>query len=186
MLTIATLLDPISDQAVRVLWTYLEQSCGLTGVQDVPVPHFSWQGAEAYPMAQLETLLTRMAREITPFRARAAGLGIFTGVKPVVYIPLVKDEKLLTLHKLLWEETQPLMVGPNPYYHPELWVPHITLALHEVDAWRLACAVEEMATQKIEFEVLVNNLTVLFQLDGKSGMKSRFDFNKDVVQYGPL
>jgi len=182
MYAIASLLDPLSDKTVRSLWEYFERSCGLTRVRMAPLPHFSWQGAEGYETAGVEAVLANIAAHCSPFVVRAAGLGLFTGEMPVVYIPLIKDERLLNIHKMIWEAVYPMAIVPNLYYDPAHWMPHITLALHEVDPWRLGCAVEEIATQKIEFDIIVDNIALIYQVDGKAGMKSRFAFEEN-IQY---
>ncbi len=55
-------------------------------------------------------------------------------------------------------------------------MPHITLALHEVNPNLLGCAVEDIAHQPIDFEVMVDHLSVIYQVDGQSGLQSRFQF----------
>lgn len=176
MLAIASLLDPISELAIRDLWDRLELRCGLVGIKTTPLPHFTWQGADDYQMKMVEQVLTETAEDMNPFVARTSGLGVFTGVQPVVYVPLVKDESLLRIHKMLWDRLEPYSVIPNGYYSPARWVPHITLALHEVDAERLGCAVAEIAYHKIEMKILIDHFAVIYQQDGTSGLHNRFSF----------
>lgn len=180
MYAIASLLDPISGQTVRSLWEHFERSCGLTGVRTTPLPHFSWQAADAYEVEGSEAVLGDIARQCSPFIAQTAGLGIFTGQMPVVYIPLVKNEQLLNMHKMLWEAMRPFAIAPNLYYDPSRWVPHITLALHEVEPWRLGCAVEEIAGQPVEFEIMVDNFALIYQTGGRAGLQRRFGFRENV------
>ena len=184
MYAIASLLDPLSDQTVRSLWAFFERSCGLTGVRTTPLPHFSWQGADAYVIDPVEDTLAHIAEQCAPFVVRTAGLGIFTGKMPVVYIPLVKDEHLLNMHKMVWEAVRPYAIVPNVYYDPAHWVPHITLALREVDPSRLGCAVEEIASKPIELEIMVDNLSLIFQSNGQAGIKNRFTFKENITLRG--
>lgn len=176
MFAIASLLDPISELAIRDLWDRLETRCGLVGIKIAPLPHFSWQGADEYQIEKLEQILAETAGEMVPFVARTAGLGVFTGSQPVVYVPLVKDETLLRIHKILWERLEPYSVVPNGYYSPSRWVPHVTLAFHEVDAERLGCAVADIAFHKIEMKILVDHFAIIYQQDGISGVHNRFSF----------
>ena len=176
MYAIATLLIPPAEQAVRSLWTRFEETCGLAGVRVMPLPHFSWVGADTYQEGPIEQALEQLARCTSPFVVHTAGLGIFTGPQPVVYISLVKDEPLLNLHKLLWEQTLPCAVAPNMYYHPSRWVPHITLALREGDPARLGCAVSDIAFQRIDLEIVVDHFSVIYLNDGNAGQQSRFSF----------
>lgn len=181
MFTIASLLDLSSDQAVRGLWERFEAACGLMGVRSAPLPHFSWSAAEAYQIEAVEMALQDLTAQVQPFSVRTAGLGIFTGPRPVVYISLVKNEALLKLHALLWQRTFPFSQGPSLYYSPDQWVPHITLAYNEVESSRLGCAIVDIVMEKIELQFSVDHVAVLYQVDGKAGVKSRFSFQQEKV-----
>lgn len=176
MYAIVSLLDEVSDQFVRQVWSRFEAACGLTGVQMAPLPHFSWQGAEFYQLEQAEQALAAQARQMQPFTVRADGLGVFTGPQPVIYIALVKGEALLKAHQSLWECLSPYTVNPNIYYQPARWIPHITLALHEADAGKLGCAIADVAFQKVEFQFQVDHFAVLYQAEGQAGLHRRFPF----------
>jgi 2'-5' RNA ligase len=181
MYAIASLLDPISDMQVRALWERFELSCGMTGIRVTPVPHLSWLSAEEYQLEPVEMILHQMAEEMSPFILRTAGLGIFTGRQPVVYIVLVKDERLLKMHKHLWELTLPYASRPNLYYNPDQWIPHITLANYELDPGRLGCAVEQMAFEEVGFEILFQDFTLLFRKEGAAGLHSSFKFQSSIT-----
>ncbi len=184
MFTIASLLDPVSGQAVQDLWERFEENCDLAGVKFSPLPHFSWQGAETYQFESVEAVLQDLAKETQPFHAHASSLGVFTGRMPVVYLGLVKNETLLKIHQTLWDRLRPYAITPNAYYDPESWIPHITLALYDVDPERLGCAVASIAYQPIDIELVIDNFTVLFHTDGKAGIKSRFGFREEYLPIG--
>ncbi len=174
MFAIASLLDRESDQAVRSIWERFEVRCGLTGVKMAPLPHFSWQGAEKYEIEPVEYSLGELAKEIEPFTVRTTGLGLFTGPQPVVYIALVKDETLLKIHQMIWERITQYARIPNGYYAPGNWVPHVTLAFHEIDAERIGCAVADAAFQKIDLKMRINNFAIIYQHDGLAGLHNMF------------
>ena len=79
MFTIASLLDPESDVKVKSLWDQLEINSGLKGVKKSPLPHFSWQIAESYPLNEADKRLAQYSRKYAPFDVKVSGLGIFTG-----------------------------------------------------------------------------------------------------------
>jgi 2'-5' RNA ligase len=170
MYAIASLLDPNSDAIIRSVWERFEAHCGLTGIRSTPLPHFSWQGAEGYQVEAVETELAKAAETVEPFFVHASGIGLFTGVRPVVYVALAKSQRMLTVHQMLWERINPLAMSPNDYYAPARWIPHITLAFRELDVDRLACAVEVIAFEKIEFEIRVDNLALIYTANGKAGL----------------
>ncbi|NLG96822.1 MAG: 2'-5' RNA ligase family protein [Chloroflexi bacterium] len=176
MYAIASLLDPVSDQTVRGLWERFEQNCGLSGVRATPFPHFSWMGADSFLFEPVEQILAEIASQTDPFIVYTAGLGIFTGPQPVVYIALEKSEQLLQLSRKIWNSIRPFAVVPNGHYQPDRWVPHITLAYREFEAAGLGCAIADIAFQQIELEIMVDHIAVIYQTEGVAGLKSRFDF----------
>lgn len=178
MYSIASLLDPAADQTVRALWERFEEHCGLTGIKITPMPHFSWMGAEAYQLNAVENLLAEKAAKMQPFSVQAAGLGMFTGARPVIYIAVVKNKTLLMAHSELWEALKPYATIPNGYYDPNRWMPHITLAFRELDPERLGCAIADMAFNKVEFKITVDHFAIIYQANGNAGLHSRFAFGE--------
>jgi 2'-5' RNA ligase len=179
MYSIASLLDPSSDQAVRSIWARFENECGLTGIKVTPLPHFSWQSADAYQVEPVADVLAEIAEATQPFSVHVSGLGIFTGAQPIIYLPIVKSPSFVKIHQILWDRLRPFAVVPNLYYDPDRWLAHITLAYHETDPQRLGCAVVEAAMKSLSFEIYVDHFAILYQTDGKAGLHSRFEFGEN-------
>ncbi len=166
---IVTLFDVAQDELVKTLWRLLEVECGSAGVKIAPVPHFSWQIVESYNMERVEPILQDIVNESNPFIVRTAGLGLFTGEKPIVYIPLVKDARLLRFHKRIWEQTRLASTGVSELYSPGLWMPHITLVHEGVDRTNLGCLIEKLAFQTFDWEILVDNIALVEQSSVERG-----------------
>ena len=179
MYAIATLLDPNSDFKTRDFWQLLETDCGLAGIKTAPSPHFSWQGAENYQVGDVERILKETAGQLAPFMLQTAGLGLFTGPVPVLYLALVKTEGLLKVHRFLWELIGPLATGLNRHYSPDLWMPHITIAYQDLNAENLTCAVRNMLFRPVELDIQVDLLALLFQDNDDTGIKSIHHFGKN-------
>jgi 2'-5' RNA ligase len=160
---IASLLDKSASVKVEFLWQELEVRCGLVGVKITPFPHFSWQVAEAYDLSLLATGLGTLSRKAEPLTVHTAGLGLFTGENPIVYIPIIKDKPLISFHKLLWEQMTGIALHPSPYYSPSLWIPHITLAFNDINHDNLDCAMRILAYQSFEWEIQIDNLVTIVQ-----------------------
>jgi 2'-5' RNA ligase len=88
---------------------------------------------------------------------------MFSGDNPVLYLPIVKSMELSELHKEIWDQTQPYSDDAKPYYSPQLWVPHITLALMDLTQENLACAIDSIAFEPLELFLQVDNLAVVEQ-----------------------
>jgi 2'-5' RNA ligase len=173
---IASLLDQPTTDHVKNLWQELESRCGLVAVQSTPFPHFSWQVTEGYNLPRLEETLRKLARQTRPFTVRTAGLGIFTGENPVVYVPIVKEESLLQFHALLWKQTEGIAILPAPYYAPDKWVPHITLAYNDVQRDNLNCALQTLVFKSFDWEIRIDNLVFVAQTDNQTTETIRYQF----------
>ena len=166
---VVTLLpEPVHSQ-VEAIWAELSAACGVQGINATPVPHFSWHVAERYHEDQLKEVLQELGVRSQPFQVRTAGLGVFSRELPIVYIALVKDARLLDFHKRLHRRLGRLAVGPNDYYHPENWMPHITLVFEDLGYDNLSCVMEKLVFRHFAWTFTVDNLSLIGQPPGKSG-----------------
>jgi 2'-5' RNA ligase len=169
MYGVVSLLDETHAGLIRGIWQELQDNCGLTGIRVTPIPHFSWQVAEEYDRLGLESALRELALASEPFVVNTAGLGLFTGLNPVLFIPLVKDSHLIAFHRRVWEATLPFTVTPSLYYAPQAWVPHITLAHGDLDSQNLLCAVQRLAFRSFKWEISIDTLDLIGQSDDQIG-----------------
>jgi 2'-5' RNA ligase len=178
---IVSLLDDAHHTKVEDICSRLEIHCGLTGVRVTPIPHFSWQVSVDYDFDALKPSLVKLVAELTPFTVRTAGLGIFTGISDIVlYISLVKDASLLSLHRTIWNAAAPYTADPVPYYSPENWVPHITIGHGDVDENGLACASRLLARESFKWTIDIDNLLLVHQPDGEVGVEmTRFSLKRN-------
>jgi coenzyme F420-0:L-glutamate ligase/coenzyme F420-1:gamma-L-glutamate ligase len=160
---IVSILDPLHHARVETIWRQLKEVCGLAGIEMTPIPHFSWQIALHYDIDRLVPEMRTIASRLEPFQVHATGLAIFPGEQPVVYIPVVRSAHLSTIHQLLWDCAEAMSIGLHAYYSPAQWLPHITLACGDVDQDKLACAMQTLAFQELDWEIDINNLTLFFQ-----------------------
>jgi 2'-5' RNA ligase len=155
-------LDELNKERVYALWEVLASTCQMRHIYDIPLPHFSWHGAQSYSLRLLEPLLEDWAQQAEPFQVRTNGLGIFTGEKPIIYLRLVSTSILEHYHRQIWQHTQTTpSIDPSPHYAPHTWVPHITLGLEDVTYSNLGCAINRLAFQPYEWIIQVNNLMVV-------------------------
>jgi 2'-5' RNA ligase len=175
MLAIASLLDPFTDQQTRNLWQLLEEKCGLYEIKTAPFPHFSWFGCEDLQWKPVRHKLNSFCRSQNSFSVKTSGIGLFSGPVPILFVSLVKTFELMDMHRKIWRRLEKDLIGANELYSPEQWVPHITIAHGDVTPSNLCCAVKELAFQPLEFEVRVNNISVIYHNEEGVGIKDRFE-----------
>lgn len=169
MHAIVSVLDPEHYALVEALWQELEVDCGLAGVRATPVPHFSWHIAESYDFDALQATVRRFAGLTRPFSIHTTGLGLFTRESPVLFIPIVRTNLLSKIHQKIWDRATPLSQNSSTFYAPELWIPHITLAHRDVSLPSLCCVVERLAFEVIGWEIAIDNLAVVSQVEENVG-----------------
>lgn len=165
---VSLLPQPYYNQ-VTALWDELESSFGLKGIRVTPFPHFSWEIASEYDEPLLAQLLNHMASSLPPLAVTATGLGIFSGPQPVIFIPLVKNESLVQLHQTVWNTLTPAARDRSPYYHPDCWVPHISLAYMDVTPANIGPVMEKLAFRSINWQFAVDNFAYIYEPEGTIG-----------------
>jgi 2'-5' RNA ligase len=165
---VVSLLDPDSSERVRRVWNRLETKFGLRGVLIMPYPHFSYQIAAGYDREAIEARLRTVARDLPPFRVATTGLAQFDGPWPVVFIAVERNALLQSIHEKVWDACLPLSTRPVPYYRPEVWVPHVTLAHGEernaepLSGEMVAKIRSELQSEDFRWELPIDNLTLVW------------------------
>ena len=172
---VVSLLDLKHDEKVRAVWAALEREFGLRSIYSAPFPHFSYHGANDFDDEGVRSLLDRVAGESHPFHIRTAGLGIFPGPKPIIYIPVVRSPKLVHYHCTLYSDLCDLATKPNPLYHPERWLPHITLAHGDLTFEMLPEVVGFLNEETFNWTVTVDNFSLVYTEGVDQGLSFRIE-----------
>ena len=176
---IVSLLDDEHYALVESIWAELEEMFGVRGAYVTPFPHLSYQVGAGYNVERVGDILQEMTQDLSPFRIRTAGLGIFTLNHPVLYIPIVRSPELSALHQRLWDAAAKDALGAVNYYHPEMWMPHITLAHGDIDRDRLAEIVHSLSRSDFHWEATISNLSLIYDTGAKQGLMCRYNFGGD-------
>ncbi len=164
---IVSLLDAASDRDIRALWAELDTRYGLReATRRVPWPHYSYHIAEDYDLAKLAQPLLRVAAQTAPFATTISGPGGFEAPEPVLYLAVERNAALDALHAALWRELEAadLAQGVSPFYAPEPWQPHITLAQRDLTLATLRAIQADWAGRDLRRTLWVDNLTLLYRV----------------------
>lgn len=133
--------------------------------------------AESLDVDKAAPILSQIADQASVMTLHTFGLGIFSGKKPVLYLPLVKTRDMIALHEMIWDQIHPYAKDEKLYYSPKLWVPHITLALNDLTKESLSCAINAIAYESVELFVKVDNLAIAEHQEDRTGkIRSQFRF----------
>lgn len=175
---IAACLDTAHTALVRDLWDELSRSFSIDALlRKTPIPHFSFHVAERYDQAQIESVLHQFAELQKPFQVRATGLGLFTGERPVLYIPIVRSLELSQIQASLWPHLTECAVGTSNHYHPERWLPHITLAHGDLSPENLPRVIQHWIGRSFDWSITINNISFICDVgNSKQECLRRVDF----------
>jgi len=176
MLAIASLFNTKTNQFTQEIWDHLERQCLLSGIKITPIPHFSWHIAMNYA-EEAASVLKKFTKKYHPMNVIASGIGIFEGKNPVVYIPILKTIELIHLHTELWDSLAGFSKNININYVPERWVPHLTIAYGDVTAKKIGCVANALVFRDLRMEILVENLSIIYNEDNLVGIKEIFPLN---------
>ena len=118
---------------------------------------------------RLEEIIHDVANARPPLVVRTTGLALFTGVRPVIYIPVVKAAPLLELHAHIWRSAQPASQELSPYYAPDSWMPHISLAYEDVTPANVGAVIESLAFRSFNWEMTIDNISLIYEPEGQTG-----------------
>jgi 2'-5' RNA ligase len=169
MYSIISELDEQAAIQVMHLWRLLHDACGLEGIFNYPNPHFTWFGMEDLNLDQSIPSLEDLSKSLIPFSVHTDGLGVFPGEKPVLYLPLVKSAHLVDLHREIWDKIRPFTADIKDISLPEFWVPHITLALQDLNRENLVCAIDSVGFEPIEVFCTIDNLLIVKSTGTETG-----------------
>jgi len=161
MFAITTLLTSPSADFINGLIKSLETEFGLDDVQATPDPHLTYQIAEPADLSVFKNALRRIAAETKTFMAHATGLGMFPGDSPVIYIPVLRSDALNDLHHRVLDAASPLCSRTDKFSQPDLWLPHISLALHDTTPELLGPVLRFLNTKTYNLALEITNLTLL-------------------------
>ncbi|RNI22518.1 2'-5' RNA ligase family protein [Rufibacter latericius] len=161
MVAIVSLLDAEHSDRLNQLIFGLEREFGLREVQKTPYPHITWLTVNDGSLHNLQKTLGHAAGICCRFRINTTGLGIFPGEKPVLYIPVIRTAKVNQFHGQLYKAVCLISQEICSYYHPDVWMPHLSLALGDTSPEVVSQAIQYLNRHNFQWKIELDNLTLL-------------------------
>ncbi|TXK52323.1 2'-5' RNA ligase family protein [Pontibacter qinzhouensis] len=161
MIAITSLLDKVYSDRVTELTELLEKKFGLKGVKMSPYPHLTFLTAEIPDLDEMKEYLERVCLETPVFNVRTTGLGIFPGAAPVIYVPVLRTSRLNLFHGNIHRDIAEMSVEMSVYYNPNMWLPHISLALGDTTPEILGPVLNFLNTYNFNWDISLDNLTLM-------------------------
>jgi len=159
MYSVVSILPSPYDLKVKSAWKDLERTCGMAPTQEPP--HFTWQVGVEYDESRAEKVISEIASSLKPFKVKTSGLGLFTSMKPVVYVPISRTPQLSEVHQQLWDSLDFQSHQFTPLHDPSVWIPHIPIVDGDVEERNLRDVLARLSWQNFDWEFEVNNLALI-------------------------
>ena len=148
-------------QRVVALRAALSSDPVLGAIYDPPFVHCTLQLAEEYDWDGLTGALADFARNWQPFEVATNGLFAFTGKATAIAIAPGKDRRFAEYHAAVWETITPYAQGRvDPFYHPDRWVPHITIKRCGPHSASFGAAMQQLAREDFGSTITIDNVAV--------------------------
>jgi 2'-5' RNA ligase len=159
-------------------WKNLIDLCDLPDENIPPVPHLTWHVANEYDFIRTEFCLAELVKDVKPIYTKVIGLGIFSGLEPVIYLPVFKNSKLIRFHQKIWKGINRYAIEPSKFYAPDTWIPHLTLAFGSINNEKLQCTLNQLVYRPIQFDFLIDQIIFGFLKDDNSwGIIRQYSFS---------
>ena len=182
MLAVASLLDQENSDKVNKIVFDLETIFGLKGVQLTPYPHLTWLTTDVSKMSVLKDYLRAISENSKPITVRTMGIGIFPGEKPVIYIPILRTRDVNRFHARLYQEIGEFSDEVGHFYNPDLWMPHLTLALGATSSWSLAPVLHYLNQFRFDWNINLDNLCIIKKSGDKFLKEEVYNFSQELVK----
>jgi 2'-5' RNA ligase len=126
---IAALFDAASEAGIQNLRAQLAEYAGLDAAA-VARPHLTLAIVNQLDPEALEPVLREFCQSTPPIPLHLAAVGAFPTPEGVVYLAPVVTRPMLAAHAKLCRLLDDAGAPPVPYYRPESWVPHCTVAIN--------------------------------------------------------
>jgi len=164
---LSILPQPHYDKVLKI-WEDLENRFNIKWVKDnISIPHLTWNVAEKYNIENFNDVIKKSIKSLDSITIKTQGLGLFSGEKITLYIPLKPTKELLHFHDFLWNLVNVNDTKLNKYYSPANWIPHITLAVEDIDKKNVGQVVSYLSKKKFKFQIKLDSVSIVHRYVGK-------------------
>ncbi len=162
---IALLPEPFAGR-VETLWDTMEREFGVPRGYPGAVPHLTFHIGNHDHDTGAGPAVERVARATAPFTAYSAGLGVFSGSPPVVHLTVARSPSAAALAEQLNASLGAAgFPSTDPYFAPDKWIPHITIAHRNLPDADLGPLLAWLTKQDLAWEIPITSVSIARETD---------------------
>jgi 2'-5' RNA ligase len=153
------------------MWDLFEQQYGWKAVQAFPHPNLGFQGGTCENIEPLRRELSRWVSRREAFEIAVDGAGYFEAPSRVIFLRVILTPELEQFHRELHEVLGRHCTDLSALYEPGQWVPHVTLAMGDVDLGALTRVREDLRDYHPRFLQAIRELSLAARRPERGGIE---------------
>ncbi len=153
--------DSATEAKIQGLWQEISARGFDSTMSEGPYrPHVTLGVCGELNVSKFSDELRKLAKSIDEVPFDLSSVGIFPNDPPVVFLSLTQTNKLRDIHSKIHSLMADHGSAPVPYYLPESWVPHCTLAPW-VDRAKVADLVEYLVDLRLPISGRISRIGII-------------------------
>lgn len=158
---VIALLDPPHSAKVEALWDTMSRDFAVPRGYPGATPHITFHLGNHDIDAGAGKVVETVARRTAPLVITTSGPGIFGGAPPVLYLAVARTAAVAALAADLTESLAAAgFPSSDPYFAPEKWIPHITIAHRNLAGIELGRLLAWLVAQPLAWEIPLASLSI--------------------------
>jgi 2'-5' RNA ligase len=156
----------------------MERHFGIPRGYPGAIPHITFHLGSHDIDPGAEAVVQRVAAATAPFTIQSAGLGVFGGTVPVLHLMVARSPAAAGLAETLERELGAAgFPSTDPYFAPEKWIPHITIAHRNLAGIALGPVLEWLAQQPLAWEIPLDSLSIARETEHAAEVLATFSLS---------
>lgn len=163
-----SLMPDFLHEEVLKIWKELDILFGLNRVKSTLYPHITWVISQSCDEYKIIEWLEREKKKHFPFNIKTNGIGIFTGKRPAIYIQVKQNVELIKFQQCIYDKFLPHAKELKKLYFPENWIPHISLAIEDVNGNNIPGVIEHLLPISFKHEIKITGISLVRRKKGEN------------------
>ena len=173
---IVALLEGEQYNQVKKFWNYFEERFNSRAVQEFAHPHLTFQAGRTHAITEFKKDFAKFAARLKPISLEVDGFGHFD--KRVIFLKVKLSKRLYELNSAINKRLANYFDEVFDLYKPEIWVPHITLAMDDLTEENFDKAWKDLKGGEFKFRQTLHNLALVkLHSNGKIRLVKRFELS---------
>jgi len=158
---IVTRLPEFIKNEVESIWKHFNSEFEMDRVMSTSFAHITWVIAHSCEEETVGEILKELRKVSVPFVIKTNGIGIFTGKRPAMYIQIKPCIEILNFQSKIYRLFSPYAQRLKKHYKPEVWIPHISIAIEDLTLENVSDAVKFILNKTFKYDIRIESFSLV-------------------------